>query len=136
MNIISKHRNLVCSLILFSSLFFGTKAHATWGNAVANGNWSDAHTWDMARSPDDNDSLIIPAGITVTVNINSKVYANMAVLVYGTLDFEVGQKIKFCDGCLYVLAGGQLTGGNGGSKIELCGAVDWTGPGPTPGPWA
>lgn len=102
--------------------------------AIANGNWSSAATWSCGRAPANNDTMTIPAGFTVTVDINSPVYSNMLINVNGILDFGNGQKINMCPGKVVVSAAGQLSGGTPGSKINICGTTVWNGPGPTGGP--
>lgn len=104
-------------------------------NAIANGDWSVATTWSQNRAPQSGDDITVPVGTTVTVDINSPTYSAMAIYVYGTLHFNGGQKINLdCDGYVYVGPTGQLTGGNPGSKINICGSTVWNGPGPTSGP--
>jgi hypothetical protein len=120
---------LLCLFILISSLTF---ADCT---AIANGNWSDPATWSCGRAPADGDIITIPAGFTVTVDINTPSYGNMVINVEGELTFENGQKINMeCDGVVNVSETGQLTGGNPGSKINICGEPVWNGPGPDAGP--
>lgn len=104
------------------------------------GNWSAAGTWTVAGCPPgttipaDNMKIIIPACATVTVDINSPNYNTMEIHVYGTLDFDNGQKINMCPGYVYVYPGGQLTGGTPGSKINICGTSVWNGGTTTTGP--
>lgn len=99
-----------------------------------NGDWSDPSTWDCGRAPTNNDTIWVPVGFTITVDINTPQYENMLVIVDGTLFFEGGQKINMCPGGVYVSATGMLDGGNPGSKIDICDSTAWRGPGPTYGP--
>ena len=120
---------LIC---LFLLTFNFLRADCT---AIKSGDWSDPAIWSCGRAPADRDIITIPVGITVTMDINSPTYVDMVVNVNGTLNFENGQKLNLdCGGQVNVSATGQLTGGNGGSKINICGATVWNGPGPTPGP--
>jgi hypothetical protein len=124
--------------LFFSFLLFACIAipsTATQMTAIVNGgDWSDPATWSGGRVPGNNDTLTIPAGIQVVVDINSPVYVNFCVHVFGELNFDVGQKINMCPGSVILYPGGSFTGGVGGSKINECGNTVWNGPGPTTTP--
>jgi hypothetical protein len=121
-------------LLLFGVLFWTTESKATLCIAVANGNWSSPATWSCGRPPQSNDTMWIPAGFTVQVDINTPVYANMQIIVDGNLYFDVGQKINMCPGSVYVSPTGSLGGGNPGSKLNICGTTMWNGPDTIQGP--
>lgn len=120
---------------LFILTFNYSKANCT---AIANGNWSSPATWSCGRAPANGDIITIPIGFTVTMDINSPTYTGMTVNVDGTFNFDVGQKLNLaCDGVVNVSSTGQLTGGNPGSKINICGETVWNGPGgPDAGPFS
>ncbi len=121
-------------LLAFFMLIFATHANATLCTAIVNGgDWSDGSTWDCGVPPRDDDTMWIPVGFTVNVDINSPEYENMLVIVDGVLNFENGQKINICPGGVYLSATGELSGGTPGSKIDICGSTVWNGPGPTYG---
>lgn len=110
-------------------------AKATTCTAIINGGaWSSSGTWSCGVVPGNNDTMIIPVGFTVSVDINSPTYSNMLVIVNGILDFGNGQKLNICPGGVYVSGTGELSGGTPGSKINICGTTVWNGPGPTRGP--
>ena len=123
--------SLIC---LFVFIFNSSKADCT---AIANGDWSNPATWSCGRAPANGDIITIPFGFTVDMDINSPTYTGMTVNVDGTLNFDNGQKLNLgCDGVVNVSVTGQLTGGNPGSKINICGATVWNGPGgPDIGPF-
>lgn len=121
-------------LLALCGFFWASQASATVCTATNNGAWSQAATWDCGHVPGNNDTMWVPQGIVVTVDINSPEYASMLVIVDGSLYFEVGQKINICPGGVYVSSTGMLDGGNPGSKIDICGTTLWNGPGPTYGP--
>ena len=125
---------LIVLLLIFAG--FSTESIAITNTAITNnGDWNTAGTWSLNRVPASGDDIVIPAGITVHVNINSPTYSAMTIAVNGTLNFGTGQKINLdCDGYVYIGPTGQLTGGVSGSKINICGSTVWNGPGPTGGP--
>lgn len=120
-------------LVLFMLLWV-FRANATLCTAVSNGAWSDPATWSCGRAPQDNDTMWIPIGFTVQVDINSPTYVNMLIIVDGNLFFDVGQKINICPGGVYVSPTGSLGGGNPGSKLNICGETLWNGPDTVSGP--
>ncbi len=120
--------------LLSSASIFSINLNALSCNAVSNGNWSNPATWSCGAVPTDNDTLTIPSGIIVTVDVNSPTYANLEVDVFGTLNFDNGMKLNFCPGNVCVFMGGMLTGGTPGSKINCCGTTEWNGGTSTAGP--
>lgn len=131
--------NLLLSRLILLMAFVALNSNAKAGITITaitnNGDWSSATTWSLSRAPASGDDVVIPAGLTVVVDINSPTYSAMTITVNGTLHFDGGQKINMdCDGYVYLGATGQLTGDNPGAKINICGTTTWTGPGPTTGP--
>ena len=110
--------------------------HARIITSVQNGNWSDPNTWDCSCTPSDGDTVVIASGTQVNVDINSPVYDNMRIEVYGILWFNNGKKINMtANGVVQIYAGGMIDGGNGGSKIVIDGDSKWDGnDGPVSGP--
>src|SRR5689334_23136797 len=65
---------LSINLFIVAYLYFnlGTPKQvsaATTMSAVANGNWTATSTWSAGRVPQDGDTLTIPVGKTVTVDV-------------------------------------------------------------------
>jgi hypothetical protein len=112
------------------------RVHGRTCTAVATGNWASPVTWSCGSVPANNDTLFIPAGITVFVNCNCGTYSNMVVNISGILYFNNGQKINMtCNGKVYIAAGGVVNGDNAGSKIVICGNDIYNGGmGPVAGP--
>ena len=60
---------LVCLVIFL--VFSREAALAITGDAIGNGDWDDASTWQFGsvnRKPGCADNVVVPVGITVTVN--------------------------------------------------------------------
>lgn len=116
--------------VIFFLFFFGFSAidgHATMDTA-STGNWNNSGTWSSGTSPGSGDTLVIPAGVTVTVNCNCGTYSSMRIMVYGTLTFPGGKKINLsANGQVDVFTGGKITGSNGGDKITINGSSVWRG---------
>jgi len=100
--------------------------------AVRNDDWDEDATWSCGRAPQCGDSLIIPAGITVTVDDQmdyTSCGSPIKVNIFGTLAFVNGKKLLLsCNSEVWVQTGGQITGGGGGGSsnfIEICGTVVW-----------
>lgn len=123
-------RFLVLTLLTLSAVSLRA---STCTAIVNNGAWSSSSTWSCGHVPGNNDTMWIPLGFTVDVDINSPTYSNMLVIVDGILNFGNGQKLNICPGGVYVSSTGVLMGGTPGSKINICGSTVWNGPGPTYG---
>ncbi len=95
--------------------------------ASASGNWDNSSTWSSGRAPADNDTITVPSGKTVSLNIITSQYANMKIIVNGVLHFNGGKKLHMCDGIIIVNSGGQLEADNSGSKVDICGNPAWDG---------
>lgn len=125
-------------ILLYSYLNLGVqekaKALTISTMSASNGNWTSASTWSAGRVPQDGDTLTIPAGKTVTVDIVTQSYNHLLIVVNGTLFFNGGKKIIMCEGMVIVNSGGLLSAANGGSKFEICGSFLWDGNSPGDGP--
>ena len=124
-------------------LFFaGNQSIARTITAVSNSNWSSSSTWicnGVNSTPTCGDTIVIPAGKTVTVNSQQNYTAcglTMVLNISGTLQFTNGNKLGLpCNSCLYIASAGlvkKATPGAGNSTyIEICGSSQWqaaTGP--------
>jgi len=140
---------LTVGITVFINLSNNENAYAakSVGIAVANGSWSSASTWSFSginRVPTCNDSVIIPAGKTVTVDNQVDLSAcgsTLTVMVYGTFDFTNGFKLDLpCNSFIYIMPPSGVikkatSGGGSSTLITICGVTLWTaGDGPLPGP--
>lgn len=109
---------------------------------ATNGSWNSSSTWSCGAVPDCGDSVVIPAGITVNITSQldySSCGSAIAIVVYGELHFQNGQKLHLsCGSMVYVMAGGSVTRGGGGGNsnlIDVCGVTIWNAAmGDVPGP--
>jgi hypothetical protein len=106
--------------------------------AVVNGNWNNAATWSCGVVPTCGQSIIIPAGITVTVNTNVNLEESSSpscntptfVEVFGTLNFGSGRKMYLaCNSNVVIHVGGtvnpHVSGAGESNLIEICNTVVW-----------
>lgn len=103
--------------------YFDQNVLASSVTATTSGNWNQTATWGGSAVPDGTpcyDTIIIPASITVTINVQVNLSSCPAtkVFVYGSLNFTGGNKLTLATGSfVYLGAGGGLqTGGGGGSS--------------------
>jgi hypothetical protein len=117
------------NLLLIILLFITNISSALCTLIVDNGDWSNSSSWSCGYVPATaGDTMVIPASMTVVVDINSPTYVNMRIEVYGTMQYDNGQKIYMdSDGVVEVYAGGSLIGGNAGSRLIIGGATLWQG---------
>jgi hypothetical protein len=129
-------------LVCFGALYFyfnlgrntDSRAAGNTMEVVQDGNWNSTSTWSLGRLPMSNDTLVVPAGMTLTVNLVTQSYEHMYIKVFGTIYFNGGKKIVMCDGQVRVYSGGLLDGENTGSKIDICNTMVWDGNDPGDGP--
>lgn len=126
--------NLFIVTYAYLNLGMPKKAYAGIMTAVADGNWTSSSTWSGGRMPKDGDTLSIPAGRTVLVDVVTQSYNHILIVVNGTLYFNGGKKIIMCEGMVVVGLGGLLSAANAGSKFEICGSFLWDGNDPGAGP--
>ena len=114
-------------------LLTGNIAGAITITANANGDWAVAGTWSLGRKPTCGDTIVIPAGVVVTVASQENLVpcgTPVVMYVHGTLQFTNGNKIDFpCGSWVYIALGGvvkKVTAGGGNSTlISICGYIEW-----------
>ena len=114
----------VYTLILGLLVF--TTSYATRITAIQSNNWTDKATWDLNRLPKNGDSIIIPSGITVTMDNNNNLN-NVVIIIYGKLQLDNG-KIKMDDSSRVIVESlGQITGQNSNDQISIGGVMKYKG---------
>ncbi|HMC96037.1 MAG TPA: hypothetical protein VKG92_00145, partial [Flavobacteriales bacterium] len=109
-----------------------TTSRADVRTALASGNWSVAATWSSGHSPEDGDTLIIPAGITVSVTANLSYSGEaMRIRIYGTLFFNgSGSKLSLpCNSIVELMTTEATMAGNasGSSQtLKICNTAVWS----------
>lgn len=111
--------------ILFALSITLTYAQKKTAIANAGQGWSLASNWSPASVPQNGDTVIIPAGVTMSVKTNIYSSApNLVIFVYGTLNFLSGGKINLgTSSVITVYAGGFLTSTGSPSEIVSIGGV-------------
>lgn len=109
-------------VIIIFSLIYSLKAISATKTAVANtGNgWSVASNWSPSGVPQDGDTIIIPAGFTLTVkgNIYSSPNPNIFINIYGNLDFDPSGKLELgVNSVINIPLNGSIT--SNGTSSEL-----------------
>ncbi|MBP7808301.1 MAG: T9SS type A sorting domain-containing protein [Bacteroidia bacterium] len=124
--------------VIFSSFNLKSATCISQGN----GDWSNSATWSCGTVPACGDSIVILAAHNVTISSQQN-YTGCGtgpiVVVYGTLDFTNGNKLRLpCNSRIYIMSGGDIdpgTGGGNSNTIEICGDILWNaGSGNLPGP--
>jgi hypothetical protein len=75
------------------------------------GIWSTSADWDLSRVPANNDSIIVPAGMTMIITNNIDL-SQVVIRVYGVLKFSNG-KLNLDAGSKLILETGSMIDGNG-----------------------
>jgi hypothetical protein len=128
-------------LLLFVLLFCTNKSTATSITAIQDGNWANSDTWGGAGPPGCFDSIIIPAGIDVTITATQNLTGCPPVQVFvdGSLIFQNGKKLELPNGSVvWVSSTGYIDVGSGGGSstyITIDGDQYWNAAdGPLTGP--
>jgi len=107
------------TLITFALLLAGAVFGAPKITAVQNnGQWNAASSWDLNRLPQNGDTIVIPAGLTIFVsNMNS--LNNVYIRIYGILSMT-GGKLDLDIACtIVVFNGGLVLGITNGDQIRI-----------------
>ncbi|MGZ4098660.1 MAG: T9SS type A sorting domain-containing protein [Bacteroidia bacterium] len=135
-NKIQQYKNKLTSFFFFLFVIAFNSSTASSCISTGNGDWSNASTWSCGHVPACGDSVVILSIYTVTIS-NQQNYSGcntttgiLKIAVYGTLQFNTGSKLTLpCNSRFYVMAGGQVTPGNGGGSsnyIEICSTKLWS----------
>jgi len=103
--------NKKSSLLLLLAFTTVTIAQATTMNkAITNGtNWSSTSTWSLGRLPANGDSIVIPAGYTVWLDINATLN-NVYLTIAGTLEVDKNSGLTLDNNSVVgILNGGSLS---------------------------
>jgi hypothetical protein len=121
--------------ILFLLFFNISLKTASAGScmAIISNNWNQASTWSCGQVPVCGDTIIIPAGLTVTINLTQQDYTACIppniIQIYGTLKFLNGFKLRLnCTSVINLYAGGSVepgTGSGNSNYIEICNDIVW-----------
>jgi hypothetical protein len=103
--------------LMLTNLMFATTITAITNN----GKWATPATWDANRVPQNNDSIVIPANITVKMD-KPRSLDNVIVQVFGTLYFESG-KLNLNNTCRVILENGGRVSGTDLSEHLTIGTV-------------
>lgn len=131
--------NKLIIISIFFSLFLKSNeiARAAVCSAIVSGNWSDPATWSCGAEPGCGDLIIIPAGITVSIDVHVNLDENSTpacstatiIQVYGTMDFTTGKKMYLaCGSSVEIFPGGSMIPGIGGGSSNLlyiCQEEEW-----------
>lgn len=93
---------------------------------VNNGDWSAEATWDLNRVPADNDTIIIPANMTIRMT-RPRSLDNVVVKVYGTFFFESG-KLNLNNSSRFILEiGGSISGTDQREHLSIGNVIKFLG---------
>lgn len=111
-------------LAIFSVAF----ANATVITAINdNGNWKDKKSWDLNRQPKKGDTIVIPAGITITLDKQATLN-DVFVDIKGTLEFKKKGKLKLNkNSAIEIAMSAAIVGDDKDQQIEIDKITKYTG---------
>ncbi|GGB11430.1 G8 domain-containing protein [Puia dinghuensis] len=84
-------------------------ARTTNKATATNGNWSSTSTWDLGRIPQNGDSIVIPAGNTVVVDMSASLN-DVYITIGGALNFNQNKSLALDNASVVsILSTGMLT---------------------------
>ncbi len=141
-------RILTLLSLLFAMFATSFNSNAAVITAISNGGtWNSSTSWDLGRTPECGDTIIVPMGIEIKVTENVELDAGtiacsaVRISVAGRLRFSNGKKIRLAAGaCMNVENGGSINpsgkGGGASENISIDGTRVWeAGDGPLSGPF-
>ena len=118
--------------LLFLLLSFESQAQNVTAQNTSNDEWNDSDTWVGGTIPGCFDTIFIPAGILVEVNVTVDLTGCSGVIIVldGEMTFKTGKKLLLFDGSQVIVGDdGVVSSGNGGGSsnyIEIGGQVVWS----------
>lgn len=119
-------------LVIFLLSFLQAKSYTVI--TATGGQWRQNNSWDLNRVPQCGDSIVIPAGITITIQGSHEDFRYCEpgftpLCIDGTLNFNCGFKITLAAGSfIYLSETGSVTGCGGGGMsnyITIGGTTVW-----------
>lgn len=116
----------ILPVLLFLFIFFN--ANATIRTAISNTGhgWSVAANWSTSTVPEDGDTVLIPAGATMTVKSN--IYStspNLVIRVFGILHFAPGGKLDLgSNSSINIYSAAFITSTGSPSSVITIGSVN------------
>ena len=87
---------------------------------VNNGNWNIASSWDLNRTPQNGDTIVIPANLTVIIQNISLNLNSVLVRIYGTLNLNTNGKLDLdIVSRINVYVGGSIVGVGNNEQIRI-----------------
>ncbi|GIV42757.1 MAG: hypothetical protein KatS3mg034_2067 [Vicingaceae bacterium] len=126
------YRNTLRKICAFIFVLISLHLQSTVCTALMNGNWNNPSVWSCNAVPGCCDTIVIPSGITVTVNVQVDLESCSCpnpIHIYGTLFFKAGQKMRLpCGSYINIYPGGKIepeTASGSNNLIEICNKTVW-----------
>ncbi len=109
----------IYSILTFSLILNFAMANPVITAIDNKGKWKNNSTWDLNRDPQDGDTVIIPAGITVLIDKNVNLQnATLYIKVYGKIELD-GGRLRLDDNSTIILVSGATIFGHGDKKETI-----------------
>jgi hypothetical protein len=117
-------------LLTLAIVLFNVSFSAPVIKAISNGYWNSAATWDLNRKPQVGDTILIPSGMTVTVNDDQNLNGFVYLKIKGKLTFQNNNSTLNLGSTAIIVVdnNGQVNGGGSASqKLRLNGSAIFKG---------
>src|SRR4051794_16840735 len=87
--------------------------------AIADGDWATASTWNLNTKPQSGDTIVIPAGRTISFTTTESLNG-VIIKIAGTLNMSGASKLNLDNASLIkVYPGGTITGQSNSDQITI-----------------
>lgn len=117
---------LLYSIILLLAVTLFTHASPVIRAVSNNGKWNQSSTWDLNRTPQDGDTVIIPMNLQVVLD-NNQSLNNLVVKITGILKLNNGKLILNSLSRIEIMTGGTLTGSGNNDQVKIGGDFKFRG---------
>lgn len=115
----------VLSILITLSMTLGLRANVI--TAMGNGDWSNPATWNLARVPADNDTVIIPIGDSVVLSADISLN-KVRLRVFGKFNLVSNAKLRLdAQSVVIIESGGRLMGNGSNDQLRIGGTTIFNG---------
>src|SRR5882724_2482587 len=94
--------------------------------AIGSDTWASSYTWDARRQPQDFDTILIPANISVRIDKAIKLN-NVTIKVSGAISFMNGSLDLDSKSHVIIQSGGRISGSKSTEYIKIGGITKYVG---------
>jgi hypothetical protein len=119
------------AILVITFALLSARSEATTITLTVNGgDWNSNSSWDLNRTPQTGDTIIVPVAYTVNIYTNVSIAGYVYVQDYGTIAFNHSSKLDLgSTSKIFIHAGGKMTsvGTSASDQARVGGTIDYKG---------